>query len=339
MIKKLIFRIAQSNTFGNVIKKLETTYNSKPDLLRVLTYHRVEDLSDHPALYPGLISSTPRDFANQMDFLANNYNVISIETLLNLLHKQAHLPERSILITFDDAYCSFADHAWPILKRKKLPVTLFIPTAYPNHPERMFWWDRLYIAINTLNKNTSLVTPAGTFLVADKENRGNAFIKLKNYVKDLPHIEAMTLVDQICKQATPIQPFQTVLNWDDLRQLAREGVTLGAHTQTHPLMNRITIQESVNEAVGSLKDLQREIGSVLPVFAYPSGGFTRQVSTALQQNGFSLAFTTIRGLNDMKTIDHLLLKRINVGMNTPFSLLRAQLLQLFLLPNLLPAKA
>lgn len=339
MIKKLLFGVAKSTPFERLINGLESTYDSRHDLLRVLTYHRVEEISDNPELYPELISATPHGFANQMNFLAKNYNVISIETLLNSLSSHSPLPNRSVLITFDDAYCSFQDHAWPILKKLSLPVSLFVATAYPGHPDRMFWWDRLFMAITSYNKNAPLLTPAGNFSLHEKKNRMQAFTRLKNHIKELPHQQAMALIEEICSQSPRIKPFQTVLDWDVLRRLEKEGVTIGAHTKFHPLMNRIDTHEAVNEAVESQHDIEREIGTALPIFAYPSGGFTKEVSRALSESGFEVAFTTMRGLNDLRTADLLLLRRINMGKNTPLNLLRAQLLQWNNIPGLLPIRA
>jgi peptidoglycan/xylan/chitin deacetylase (PgdA/CDA1 family) len=101
---------------------------------------------------------------------------------------------------------------------------------------------------------------------------------------------------------------------------------LGAHTQTHPLLNRISLEEVRAEAVGSLRDLEREIGAALPVFAYPSGGVTDEIVRLLEREGFALAFTTEPGINDLGQAHPLRLRRINVGQRTNLTVLRAQLL-------------
>ena len=51
-------------------------------------------------------------------------------------------------MTFDDAYCDFADHAWPVFRRLGVPVTLFVATEYPDHPDRAYWWDRLHAGLS-----------------------------------------------------------------------------------------------------------------------------------------------------------------------------------------------
>ena len=93
-------------------------------------------------------------------------------------------------------------------------------------------------------------------------------------------------------------------------------------------MNRIPPDRMRKEATGSLQDLEREIGSCLPVFAYPSGGFDHRVVEALEEEGFELAFSTRRGVNDLRSEHPLCLRRIHVGMRTTRAMLRTQLLSM-----------
>ena len=102
--------------------------------------------------------------------------------------------------------------------------------------------------------------------------RVSAYQRLNLYVSALPHREAMPLVDRICASVGGAPGRNPVLGWDALRRLARAGVTLGAHTRTHPLLDRIEPDCAWREAVGSRADLEREVGPTPPVFAYPGGG-------------------------------------------------------------------
>ena len=308
-----------------MVSLLERLDWDRPNGLAVLTYHRVDEPGAHPHLSPALVSATPDSFDEQMSHLAAHAHVVSAQDVIDVYQKGATLPPRAAMVTFDDACSDFAENAWPILKRYHLPVTLFVPTAFPDHPERTFWWDALHQALSSTAR-PHLDTPAGRFLLGTADQRRRAYKQLRDYVKSLDHDEAMAWVNRTCDElgVTPVQ--NIVLGWEALRQLAREGVTLGAHTQTHPLMNRVSPERARAEATGSLRDLEREIGPVLPILAYPGGGFDNQVVRGLEQDGFALAFTTVRGLNDLRGADRLRLRRINVGLRTPLAAIRVQLL-------------
>jgi len=325
VLRQLSSFAAQSAAFSKFVTLLEQTRGEAPHLLSVLTYHRVDRPEARPALYPGLISATPEAFEQQMAYVAANYDVVSMPELLGASRTGAALPPRPVMVTFDDACLDFAEHAWPVLKRHRMPVTLFVPTTFPDHPERAFWWDRLYQAL-TATRCGQLTTPVGSLPLATAAQCLQAFTRLRDYVKSRPHAEAMAWIEQVCDDLGAPPPEHSVMDWETLRRLARDGVALGAHTRTHPLMNRVSLDEVRAEAVGSLRDLEREIGSALPIFAYPGGGLNDEVVRLLEREGFALAFTTLPGINDLRRADPLRLRRINVGQRTNLTVLRARLL-------------
>ena len=311
MINRLVWPAVQSDAFSHFVTCLEKIERQPANFLRVLTYHRLE---------------SPQLFDAQMRYLVAHYQVVTMQELLDVYQRGYKLPPRAVMVTFDDAYNDFAEQAWPVLKRYQLPVTLFVPTAFPDRPARLFWWDRLQATVTQTTRRDSLDTEIGRLPLATAPQRLQTYKRLRDHVKSLPHPVAMAWIEQICTTLGEAPVHNDVLGWEALRQLAREGVTLGVHTQTHPLMNRITPEQMRAEAAGALQDLQREIGTVLPVFAYPSGGFNADAIKVLDQLGFVAAFTTLRGVNDLNKAQRLCLHRINVGQRTSLAVLRAQLL-------------
>lgn len=70
------------------------------------------------------------------------YTVISLDLLYDHLTKGVEVPEKSIVLTFDDNYQSFYDLAWPILKRYEYPVAMFVHTGFVGKKEgrpKMSW--------------------------------------------------------------------------------------------------------------------------------------------------------------------------------------------------------
>lgn len=294
-----------------LLAALERLQAHRPNALRILMYHRVLDAAR---------------FAAQVDFLARNHPVIALADLLAAYDAGAVLPAGAVLLTFDDAYRDFADCAWPVLRRRGLPATLFVATAYPDHPERVYWWDRLEHALRTTPRRDELDTALGRFPLGTASQRGRALRVLRAYAKTLDGGEITGWVDGITAGLAAPPIAGQVLGWDALRELARAGVTLGAHTRTHPHLDRVPAEEAEAEAVGSLHDLEREIGPVPPVFAYPDGRFTPGVVARLARAGFALGFTTVKGTNVLPAADRMALRRINVGPHATAQVLRAKLL-------------
>lgn len=293
--------------------------------LRVLMYHRVADPASTPGLHPGLVSATPAAFAEQMAFLAERYRVVSADDVLRAHRSGQPIGSRAVLITFDDAYADFVDHAWPILRKHGLPALMFVPTGFPDRPRRSFWWDRLHVALENAEVD-AVDTPAGRLPLRSEQERVASFKRLRTLVKSLPHAEGMDLIESLCcgfEEGAQVGP---VLDWEALRKLAAEGITLAPHTECHPMLDRLPIAEARREVRTSIADLTRIIGASPPLFAYPAGQFNRETRDLLAEEGIELAFTTRRGLADLRRDDPLTLPRIPVNQGCTQELLRAQLL-------------
>jgi peptidoglycan/xylan/chitin deacetylase (PgdA/CDA1 family) len=326
LVRRSALRAGRSAPFAAFVELLERAARPREGVLPVLAYHRVDDSERSPGLFPGLVSATPAQFVEQVGFLTSRFRLLSVEELLAVRRGQDRVPPRSVLVTFDDGYRDFAEHAWPILRRHGVPVVLFVPTAYPDRPERSFWWDRLYSALIATARRNELRTPIGPLALASEADRILAFRQLRAYVKSLPHQEAMALVEELSAALGAGDGRSAVLGWRELRSLADEGVTLAPHSRTHPLLHRLPPESARAEIAGSVEDLEREIGPTPPVFAYPGGGETDEVARLLAAEGLEVAFGTRRGSNDLRSANWLRLRRINVGRASTLALVRAQLL-------------
>jgi peptidoglycan/xylan/chitin deacetylase (PgdA/CDA1 family) len=325
VLDRAVVAAAGSVAFAELVARLERWSPRAPRRFHVLTYHRVDEPAARPTLSPVLVSAAPEAFEAQMAYLAAHCTVLSLPELLRAFDTGAELPRRAVLITFDDAYRDFAGHAWPILKRFRLPVTLFVPTAYPDHPERAFWWDRLYAALSTTDRPV-VETPWGRLALATPGQRQQAFRRLRQHVKSLPHAAAMAWVDRTCAQLGGTAPEPWILSWPELRRLGAEGVTLAPHSRTHPLLHRLPPEEARAEVAGSLADLEAAVGPTPAVLAYPGGGLDDGVVRTVAEEGFRLAFTTARGANDLRRADPLRVRRVHVGRRATLAVLRWRLL-------------
>jgi peptidoglycan/xylan/chitin deacetylase (PgdA/CDA1 family) len=304
--------------------------------LTVLTYHRVDTADRRADLDPALISTTPAEFERHVSYLARTRNVLSLDDVLAIRRGRRPAPRHAVLVTFDDAYADFATNAWPTLRRHGLPVTLFVPTAYPDRPERAFWWDRLHRVVVAAADAGTLSSPLGRMPAGTPAQRRQTMRALRAWVTRQPHREALAALAAMeagagdamaAMEAGAGGAVSSVLGWDELRALATEGVTLAAHTRTHPCLDRVTLAEARAEILGARADLGRETGVPPPrVLAFPGGRTSDAVVDLLAAEGYEAAFTTVRGTNRLRDARWLRLRRINVGRRTSVPVLRAQLL-------------
>lgn len=294
--------------------------------LRVLTYHRIARPAVRSTYDPSLISATPAEFERQMADVAARYRAVSAKEVAAAVRAGSALPRRAVLITFDDATRDFAEAAWPVLRRHGLPAVLFVPTAYPDRPDRCFWWDRVYRAIVSTRLSHVDVSGLGVLALDSPGNRHAALGAVRQRVKQLPHRAAMRLVDDVCRQlGEPAHVAADVLTWGELRRLSAEGVELAPHTHTHPALTRLTLEEARDEICRSRDELQRQVGRVAPVFAYPFGDHDARVVEILREEGFVLGLTCEPGHNRLGAATALTLRRTNVTRRTTPLLFRLRL--------------
>jgi colanic acid/amylovoran biosynthesis glycosyltransferase len=279
----------------------------------VLAYHRI---GGHGP--PGMVSASLRAFERQMRWLARTGRATSLADVLAARREEAAVPPKAVLVTFDDAYADFAERAWPVLRRHGIPVTLFVPTAFPGDPARAFWWDRLHAAI--AGGGAPLATPIGRLRLDSALARRRAYRALRDEVKARPHDEAMALVDELVAKLGAPAPGTRVLSWEELRALASAGVTLAPHTRTHPRLDRLAPERLAEEIDGSRDELAAETGATAPAFAYPGGAVCAAAEEAVRAAGFELAFT----IGDRAARSDAV-PRLAVGRRTPTPRLRAAL--------------
>ena len=325
-LRHLLLRAFRGAPAAATVRVLERLADAPRGRYAVLTYHRVDDPSARPWLYPPLLSATPSGFEHQLREVAAHYQPIGLPDLLAAHRGEASLPRRAVLVTFDDAYTDFGTTAWPILRQLGIPATLFVPTAYPDAGQP-YWWDRLWDAVRRADGQT-IDTPAGRLQAASAGDRLRAARVLVDFYKRMPHETAMRGVAELVDRfGAPGMPMESdVLGWDDLRRLSEGGVHVAAHSRTHPLLTQVDPDRLAAEVLGSRRDLERELPGRAygTVFAYPAGQHNQRTRSALADLGVELAFTTDRGVNQVRSDDAYALRRVNVGLRSRGQLIRAQ---------------
>ncbi|MBC8015896.1 MAG: polysaccharide deacetylase family protein [Sporomusaceae bacterium] len=103
----------------------------------VLNYHKVDTLNH-------ALSVSPEEFEEQMEYLyKNGYTTITPDQLMSYLKSGKQLPDKPILITFDDGYLDNYTNAYPIMKKYGFTATIFIITGLVSNDPRFVTWDQV----------------------------------------------------------------------------------------------------------------------------------------------------------------------------------------------------
>ena len=103
------------------------------------------------------------------------------------------------------------------------------------------------------------------------------------------------------------------LNWDQIRTLKDEGVSIGAHSHSHYHMSELSIEEIKNEIEISNNIFLRELGEIPSLFAFPYGEANEEIISLLKEYKFKVAFGQHSGvINETSNLYYLPRFSLNV---------------------------
>jgi peptidoglycan/xylan/chitin deacetylase (PgdA/CDA1 family) len=70
---------------------------------------------------------------------------------------------------------------------------------------------------------------------------------------------------------------ETLMNWQEIREMEAAGFQLGAHTLTHPDLTAMTVNRAIHEVYGSKAIIEEALGEPVKTFAYPYGYHNQQI--------------------------------------------------------------
>lgn len=269
-------------------------------------YHRI---SDHP-YFSGVGLEY---FETQMAYIKENFRIISALQLADELKKNTLQPY-TLALTFDDGYTDFYNNAWPILRKYNLPATLYVPTGFIDRSQWL-WPDLIkYILMEAESKKSYLSIDG--YKELDDENLMDAWnefgdhcLKLSAQARDDFIKNFANHFDVICPNE-PVKDFSSV-TWSQLNEMQSEGLEIGSHSVTHPVLSNLEQADITSELVQSAARIKEMLGKSPSGICYPYGRIqdvsTTVISTAKEQgyNYGVLACNTVLDRNSLYTMGRL----------------------------------
>jgi peptidoglycan/xylan/chitin deacetylase (PgdA/CDA1 family) len=266
-----------------------------PGNLSILILHRVHPGPD--PLFPEELNAIT--FERQLGWLKDWFNILSLPEAVYRLSRNA-LPARALAITFDDGYADNYTVALPILQRAGVPATVFVASGYLDGGS--MWNDRVIESIRACRAEQLDLDWLGLGLLplTDTQTRRHAIGRVLEKLKYLPPKQrddyALRLADQ-----SDFHLQSAMLTTQQLVALHKAGITIGAHTVTHPILARLSHDEARREIAQSKADLEARIDEDVTLFAYPNGkpevDYTLAHIEMVRESGFKCAVSTAWGIS------------------------------------------
>ena len=255
--------------------------------LRVIDAFRRVNRSGLRILMYHHFSADVENLKKQCEHIRRFYNPVTLDEVV----AGNALPPNSIAITIDDGYRNFL-HAHPVFREFEIPATVYLVSDFID-AKSWLWWDIVGFAVKS---------PEAVW----------------EHLKSVPNEERLKAIASI---DVPVQPPQHIapLTWDEVRALASDGVTFGAHTKTHPILSRVSDDQARDEITSSKARIEAELGRPVKHFCYPNGRYSDFNSAAVDciaANGFQTAVTAQPGFN-FPGARPFLLNRVGAEPGTP----------------------
>lgn len=105
-----------------------------------------------------------------------------------------------------------------------------------------------------------------------------------------------------------------VIDWATVKSLDRTGFEVGAHSMSHPHLDKVSSDDCYRELFGSRRKLEEVLGHEVRHMAYPFGDYNERVITLVDECGYVTACTTEQAIASLNN-DMLTFPRLNMGMD------------------------
>ena len=301
----------------------------------IVMYHYVRDLTN--TAYPGIKGLDTLLFIEQIEYLQKHYHFVTIEEVIDSFENKTSIPPNSVLLTFDDGYIDHFNNVFPILERKKIQGSFYIPveTACENKildvnkihyilakiENKQILIDEIYNLLDIYRTTFKLESNDYYFKKLAVSNRYDS--KEVIFIKRLLQVE---LEEKLRTEITGVlfrkyvtsdeKAFsrELYMNEEQISCMQRNGMHIGGHGNSHYWLGSLNKKQQQIEIEKSMDFIQRIGGDMnYWTMCYPYGNYNDDTLNILRQKKCKLGLTTKVDTLDFNTCDPLTSPRLDTN--------------------------
>jgi peptidoglycan/xylan/chitin deacetylase (PgdA/CDA1 family) len=281
---------------------------TSPRLL-ILAYHSVSDYRNESFRYvdPGVVVS-PAGFERQVAFLSQHYAIVSMDEVTDWVRGRRQFSRPAVAITFDDGYRDNYLHAYPILKKYRGTASFNVVTDAIGATAPL-WTAELRAVVYRARQQGVTRSRIGSTAI-DLSGDAVTTQSLRMLTRSLRSLDKQarremlreitrTLIGPSGEATGDVLTGDVMMSWDELREMARGGMTIGSHSASHPALPEIPVAEVAREIADSKAKLEEELQTPAAHFVYPNPGkgihVNEVVKALVRDAGYLTARTSVKG--------------------------------------------
>lgn len=245
-------------------------------------------------------------------YISCNYEPVSLSAIAAAIYSKRRLPANAVTVTVDDGYRNFLMFGHPIFKKHGISTTVYAVTGFADG-RLWLWTDQVaFILEQTARKAFSVEVEKGKLLDLDLSSatsRSQATRSLCEALKEVPNrhrLEFLHGFASLCSvEIPPLPPGERrALSWDEMRALAADGVEIGCHTDSHPILSRVSDHVELQREIRGAKEvMEARLKRRVDHFCYPNGreiDISEATVACVREAGFLSSVTCTYGLNTLQ---------------------------------------
>ncbi len=300
--------------------------------LYIIMYHYVRNLRN--SRYPNIKGLDYVSFGNQITWLMKHFNLVRMEQVIATIKREYTLPEKAVLLTFDDGYIDNYTYVLPVLEEFGIQGSFFIPgKTFAEH--KLLDVNKIHhiLACADIKNLVADVTErmdyyrgseydyATTDELWDQYAVENRFdtkevIFVKRILQTvLPEPVRNKISSDLFKKYVDVSEEQMAhelyMSKEQIRTLKRHGMFIGIHGYDHYWLgnlSQVQMREDISKALDTMEEF---IDRKCWVMNYPYGNYNKNVLAYIKAEGACIGLTTEVGISDLQVHSVLELPRLD----------------------------
>ncbi|GAA5160685.1 hypothetical protein GCM10025770_08720 [Viridibacterium curvum] len=238
---------------------------------------------------------TREEFDLCLHFFRRHYNVVSLSQVLAASQGKGRLPDRALLISFDDGWRDNCMHAEPLLRQHGMRATMFVNVEAMQQTDRRWWQDAL-VEIFAGGRAAQALPQLG---------------EAPRFYDAIVHMLETPLDERLAKlqgalRYTPTE--RQMLTPSELARMDKQVWDIGSHARTHA---PLTLLADPREELGSAAaQIANWIGQAVGCIAFPHGRYSAEIVGQCHAEGLAVMSSDAR-LNHADALPRVM-GRINI---------------------------
>lgn len=299
--------------------------------LHISMYHYTRDLPH--SRYPNIKGLDLPVFRQQIDFLKHHFHIVTMEQVMDAVAGRSELPNRALLLTFDDGYADHYAFAFPVLEEFGVQGSFFIPgKTFSSH--RLLDVNKIHYILASADirelvqdvkkemerYRTDYEFPPTDelfqqYAVANRfDSKETIFVKrmLQTALPEkLRGVIASNLFEKYVGISEEKLAYELYLTEGQIRTMRRHGMFIGIHGYDHYWLADLPKEKMKEDIADALEALDEFIDRKRWVMNYPYGSYDAGILEYVASQGACVGLTTEARVADLSRDCALALPRLD----------------------------